>query len=104
MIQRRNKKTGKRRMQTSVHIEKKQGFYAVYIKRTLDFILSTIALVLLSPLLAGLILGGSIAMRGNPFLYKKDREKMKKYLNLSNSALCQTEKIRMEICCPMKCD
>ena len=58
-------------MQTSEHIEKKQGFYAVYIKRTLDFILSTIALVLLSPLLAGLILGGSIAMRGNPFFIQK---------------------------------
>lgn len=69
-------------MQTSEHIEKKQGFYAAYIKRTLDFILSTIALVLLSPLLAGLILGGSIAMRGNPFFIQKRPGKNEKIFKL----------------------
>jgi len=41
--------------------------YAKYIKRPLDFILSLIALIVLSPVLIILTAVGAIAMRGNPF-------------------------------------
>ena len=41
--------------------------YAKYFKRVLDFILSLVALIVLSPILLILILIGAIAMRGNPF-------------------------------------
>lgn len=41
--------------------------YAKYSKRALDFTLSFIALIVLSPLLLILIAVGAIAMRGNPF-------------------------------------
>lgn len=40
--------------------------YAGFIKRFLDFILSLIALIVLSPLLLILCIVGAIAMRGNP--------------------------------------
>lgn len=43
------------------------GIYARYIKRLLDFILSLIALVILSPILLVFIVIGAIKMRGNPF-------------------------------------
>lgn len=41
--------------------------YAKCIKRVLDFTLSLIALLILSPILLILIIAGSVAMRGNPF-------------------------------------
>lgn len=41
--------------------------YAKYIKRSLDFILSLMALIVLSPVLIVLTVVGAIAMRGNPF-------------------------------------
>ena len=41
--------------------------YAKYFKRVLDFTLSLIALILLSPVLLILIIVGAIAMKGNPF-------------------------------------
>lgn len=41
--------------------------YAKCIKRFLDFILSSIAVIILLPLFLILIIVGSIAMRGNPF-------------------------------------
>ena len=41
--------------------------YAKYFKRPLDFILSLIALILLSPVLIFLTVVGAVAMRGNPF-------------------------------------
>lgn len=41
--------------------------YAKYCKRPLDFILSLLALLALSPLLLVLILAGACVMRGNPF-------------------------------------
>lgn len=43
------------------------GIYARYIKRLLDFILSLIALVILSPTLLVFIVIGAIKMGGNPF-------------------------------------
>lgn len=45
--------------------------YAKYIKRILDFILSLLALIFLSPLMLVLIIIGSIAMGGNPFFIQK---------------------------------
>lgn len=41
--------------------------YAKFIKRVLDFTLSLVALLVLSPILLVLTVSGAIAMRGNPF-------------------------------------
>lgn len=41
--------------------------YTKYFKRMIDFILSLIALVVLSPVLAVLMILGAVFMRGNPF-------------------------------------
>ena len=49
----------------------KDSFYAKYIKRILDFTLSLIALIVLSPLLLILTITGAIAMKGNPFFVQK---------------------------------
>lgn len=46
--------------------------YKKYIKRLLDFVLSLMALIVLSPLLILLTVIGSIAMKGNPF-FTQDR-------------------------------
>ncbi len=45
--------------------------YAKFFKRFLDFWLSLIALIVLSPLLLVLTIVGAIAMRGNPFFMQK---------------------------------
>lgn len=41
--------------------------YAKFFKRIFDFLLSLIALIVLSPVLLLLVIAGAIAMRGNPF-------------------------------------
>ena len=41
--------------------------YARFVKRALDFLLSLMALLVLSPLLAVLTVVGAIVMKGNPF-------------------------------------
>ncbi len=46
--------------------------YAKYIKRALDWLLSTCALIVLSPLLVVLTAAGALAMKGNPF-FMQDR-------------------------------
>lgn len=46
--------------------------YAKYIKRVFDFLLSTIALIILSPIILLLTMIGSIAVKGNPF-FTQDR-------------------------------
>jgi len=61
--------------------------YAKIIKRPLDFLLSFIALVVLSPLMLILIVVGAIAMKGNPFFVqprpgKKDKNDKEKIFNL----------------------
>lgn len=53
--------------------------YAKFFKRMFDFLLSLIALILLSPLLLVLVIVGAIAMGGNPFFVqprpgKKDKD------------------------------
>lgn len=49
----------------------KDSFYAKYIKRILDFTLSLIALIVLTPVLLLLTVVGAIAMKGNPFFVQK---------------------------------
>ena len=49
----------------------KDSFYAKYIKRILDFTLSLIALIVMSPILLLLTVVGAIAMKGNPFFVQK---------------------------------
>lgn len=69
---------------------KKQGIYATCIKRVLDFILSVVALIILSPVFAILIVTGTIAMRGTPFFTQlrpgKNEKifKMVKFRTMSN--------------------
>lgn len=41
--------------------------YAMFFKRAMDFTLSVIALIVLSPVLLALIIVGAIVMKGNPF-------------------------------------
>jgi len=45
--------------------------YAKFFKRLIDFLLSLIAISLLSPILLILIIIGAIAMKGNPFFVQK---------------------------------
>lgn len=54
-----------------IFVPESQGIYAKYIKRGLDFILSLIAIAVLSPLLLFLIITGAIAMGGNPFFVQE---------------------------------
>ncbi len=52
--------------------------YAKFFKRLLDFTLSLIALIVLSPILSILIIVGAIAMRGNPFFVQQRPGKIDK--------------------------
>lgn len=49
----------------------KVGIYAAFVKRILDFSLSLIAVMVLSPVYLILIISGAIAMKGNPFFVQK---------------------------------
>lgn len=57
-------------------------FYRQFFKRFWDFVLSLIAIIVLSPLLLILILVGAIAMRGNPFFVQKRPGKNERIFNL----------------------
>ncbi len=52
--------------------------YAKFFKRLIDFILSLIAIIVLSPIFLILIIVGAIAMQGNPFFVQKRPGKKKK--------------------------
>lgn len=56
--------------------------YAKYIKRVLDFVLSLMALIVLSPLLVILIILGAVFMRGNPFFTQARPGKNEKIFKL----------------------
>ena len=56
--------------------------YAKYIKRILDFVLSLMALIVLSPLLVVLIILGAVFMRGNPFFTQARPGKNEKIFKL----------------------
>lgn len=56
--------------------------YAKHIKRLLDFILSFISLVVLSPLFLILIITGAVVLRGNPFFTQERPGKNEKIFRL----------------------
>lgn len=56
--------------------------YAKYFKRVIDFSLSLIALIVLSPLLLALIVLGTVFMRGNPFFTQERPGKDEKIFKL----------------------
>ena len=56
--------------------------YAKYIKRILDFVLSLMALIVLSPLLVILIILGAVFMRGNPYFTQARPGKNEKIFKL----------------------
>ena len=56
--------------------------YAKYFKRLIDFLLSLIALIFLSPLLVLLIILGTVFMRGNPFFTQERPGKNEKIFKL----------------------
>lgn len=56
--------------------------YAKYFKRLLDFVLSLLALIILSPILLMLMILGVIFMRGNPFFTQPRPGKDEKIFNL----------------------
>ncbi len=56
--------------------------YAKYFKRMIDFILSLIALIVLSPVLVVLMILGAVFMRGNPFFTQPRPGKNEKIFKL----------------------
>ena len=68
----------------------KDGFYNVCIKRCLDFILSLISIIILSPLYMIVIIVSFFKMKGNPFFFQdrpgKDEKifKLVKFRSMSN--------------------
>ena len=67
--------------------------YARYIKRPLDFILSLIALLVLSPVLLILAIVGAVVMKGNPFFTQPRPGKNEKIFNLIKfrTMTCETD-------------
>lgn len=66
--------------------------YAKYLKRVIDFSLSLIALVVLSPLLLVLIVLGTVFMKGNPFFVQKRPGKNEKIISLLKFRTMTNEK------------
>lgn len=65
-----------------VLIRQKQGIYAKYLKRGMDFLISLAALIVLLPLLAVLTVIGCFAMGGNPFFWQERPGKNEKIFKL----------------------
>lgn len=70
------------------------------IKRVLDFFLSLIALMILSPLLLLLILVGRIEMKGNPFFFQKRPGKNEKIFSLIKFRSMTNEKDKNGVLLP----
>lgn len=66
--------------------------YAKYLKRVIDFLLSLIALIVLSPLLLILIVLGTVFMKGNPFFVQKRPGKNEKIISLLKFRTMTNEK------------
>lgn len=66
--------------------------YAKYFKRVIDFLLSLIALIVLSPLLLVLIVLGTVFMKGNPFFVQKRPGKNEKIISLLKFRTMTNEK------------
>lgn len=68
----------------------KRSFYSKVIKRIIDFLLSFVALIVLSPLFLLLTIVGAIKMKGNPFFcqnrpgYKEKIFKLVKFRTMTN--------------------
>lgn len=65
-----------------VFIINQKGFYEKFVKRGMDFILSLIALIVLSPFLLILTIIGIFAMKGNPFFLQDRPGKNEKIFKL----------------------
>lgn len=59
-----------------------RGIYARYIKRSMDFVLSLCAVIVLSPILLILTIVGVIVMKGNPFFVQERPGKNEKIFKL----------------------
>lgn len=68
--------------------------YAKYIKRILDFVLSLMALIVLSPLLVILIILGAVFMRGNPFFTQARPGKDEKIFKLIKFRTMDNRKVK----------
>ena len=66
--------------------------YAKYLKRVIDFSLSLIVLIVLSPLLLVLIVLGAVFMKGNPFFVQKRPGKNEKIISLLKFRTMTNEK------------
>ena len=66
--------------------------YAKYIKRPMDFCLSLLALIVLSPVLLVLIILGAINMKGNPFFTQQRPGKNEKIFKLIKFRTMTNEK------------
>ena len=62
--------------------KRKKTIYEIYVKRPMDFILSLVALIVLSPLLLILTIIGIFAMKGNPFFVQPRPGLNEKIFNL----------------------
>ena len=76
--------------------------YAKYFKRMIDFCLSLIGLIVLSPLLLLLMLLGAVFMGGNPFFTQERPGKDEKIFKLISFEPWITEGIKMGTCFLMK--
>ena len=70
----------------------KAGIYEKYIKRILDFILSLVALIVLSPILLLLVIVGTVKMKGNPFFTQMRPGKDEKVFKLIKFRTMTNEK------------
>ena len=66
--------------------------YAVFGKRVLDFFLSMVALLVLSPIIVFLIIVGSIVLRGNPFFTQERPGRNERVFNLIKFRTMTNEK------------
>ena len=68
-------------------VDYKRTFYDKYVKRTIDFILSLIAVILLSPVLLLTAIFVAVKLGRLLFSNKNGRDSMKRYLRCTNSEL-----------------
>ncbi len=68
--------------------------YKKFLKRVMDFVLSLMALLILSPVFIVLIVAGAIVMRGNPFFVQPRPGKNERIFNLIKfrSMTCEKDK------------
>lgn len=74
------------------NLHKPYGPYERFFKRPMDFTLSLIALIVLSPILLVLIAVGAIAMRGNPFFTQERPGKNERIFKLIKLRTMTNEK------------